>query len=407
MENVCINNLKTLTIDETSNDLMKFVDLFTLNHENFFDFKVCVENGTYLLKKGEVPVFNFRTFDSLNITDFDRDTLKTNKRKEFSFTRTIKNLFSLDIANSVLIICWSKERSYYAVIESRNEIYDYGLNLIMDEEIYFKVFDVKKVSKTSKSDVYFIIRMLNKLDQNDYLLNALICSDLFIKELKSKTGINTLYTSYVLNLNNFAIIGDELDCMFFQAIDFYNSKRKLYDTIDNFTLNGKELNDGITYDFDNKAYRLEEYSFNLLSDYIKERKLKRILLSDKRYFGCQENSIKLAFLLKYHNIDDVFVVGGKRKANDVDYLFHSWVEVDNYVLDFNSNLVMEKSQYYELYNAIDINRERIENIDECIELAETFYGLQLHPILYNYFSSFLQTDLKKNQHLLRNTKEDI
>ena len=184
--------------------------------------------------------------------------------------------------------------------------------------------------------------------------------------------------------------------------------KKIREELANFTLNPKQETDYIKYDRSINQYSLNAkdfgyFTFNLLSDQYKNEDLKKQLLSDTRYEECHKNSVLTALSLREEDRKSAHIVGGKIKANDVDYFFHSWVEVDdiNTVIDFNRNLIMNKYRYYKLFGAVAINRTSIDDMIDIIKTVVFDAKLDIHPMTLNYFGKELMNDLKKNEKILK------
>lgn len=364
------------------------------------NYKIEFKNNEYRIMESEKELLRFTLFDSLNVNSVDKAILLSDSREKKSFNRILKNFFSLDLSDPIFIICYLDNKIYY-VIEDNNTILDYSLNLIMNKESYYKLFNIKEINRINKFDLYNLINIIDSLNLNHRFIEILSNSTKFLDSLKSKeefSFLNGKYDSYGRNKKNMLLYGDEIDCMMFQADDFFSENRVIQDKIDEFTLSKKDFSNSIEYDSKSKSYIVkgeQDYRFYILSDFVRERKIRKILLSDERYFGCHENSFVLSYFVKKHGYENVYIVSGKRKANDTDYLLHSWVEVDGYVLDFNSNMVMKQDEYYELFDAVIINRTLFDDMNENIDIIESKMGLSFPPIMYNYFGNLMADELKK------------
>lgn len=363
-------------------------------------YKIEFKNDEYIVTESENEILRFSLFESLNINDVDKSMLKSDFKEKYSLARLLKNFFSLDFSDPKLIVCYLNGKVHF-VIEDDNKIFDYCLNIIINKNIYYNVFDIQEKNRISKFDLYNLINIVDSLQLNKNIVEILGNSDYFLNSLKNSkefSYLNEKYDSYGRNKKNMVLYGDNIDCMMFKADDFFSDKRVIQDKIDEFTLSKKDLSNSIEYDSKSKSYIVKgepDYRFYILSDFVKERKIRKILLSDERYFGCHENSFILSYFVKKHGYENVYIVSGKRKANDTDYLLHSWVEVDEYVLDFNGNMVMKQDEYYELFDAVIINRTLFDDMNEYIDIIESKMGLSFPPIMYNYFGNLMADELKK------------
>lgn len=363
-------------------------------------YKIEFKNDEYIVTESENEILRFSLFESLNINDVDKSMLKSDFREKYSLARLLKNFFSLDFSDPKLIVCYLNGKVHF-VIEDSNKIFDYSLNIIMDKNVYYNLFDIQEKNRISKFDLYNLINIVDSLQLNKNIVEILGNSDYFLNSLKNSkefSYLNEKYDSYGRNKKNMVLYGDNIDCMMFKADDFFSDKRVIQDKIDEFTLSKKDFSNSIEYDSKSKSYIVkgeQDYRFYILSDFVRERKIRKILLSDERYFGCHENSFILSYFVKKHGYENVYIVSGKRKANDTDYLLHSWVEVDGYVIDFNGNMVMKQEEYYELFDAVIINRTLFDDMNEYIDIIESKMGLSFPPIMYNYFGNLMADELKK------------
>lgn len=220
--------------------------------------------------------------------------------------------------------------------------------------------------------------------------------------MSKKTVFNFLSKKYDQNgrnLKNYLLFGNESDIIFFQDID--NGYTKLQRELDNFTENPKVLSKHISYDEKKREYVLKasknsKFYFNLLSDFVDNEGIKSELLSKKRYHHCHVNSQVVANGLG----DNSLIVGGKVKINENDYFYHSWVEEENLVYDYNHNIIMDKEEYYKLYGAIPISKTNNHNMKDIIKKLVLDYNI-VDSMTINYLGEEFYKDFLRNEKVLK------
>lgn len=101
-----------------------------------------------------------------------------------------------------------------------------------------------------------------------------------------------------------------------------------------------------------------------------------------------------------------YLINGKCKINEKDYFYHSWMEAvaedgKTKVFDYTNNLIIDKKDYYRLFEAITINRTESITLMEVLEMLYMF-NLALGPLELGYFSQQIKRDLEKNKFLIKN-----
>lgn len=299
----------------------------------------------------------------------------------------------MNLNNSRLVLCNSNNFLFSIIIYSNKDeemVIDYKNNLVMKKDDYFEIFNIKVLNEVDKLDLYKLFQLIDYVD-NIYcylLFSKEICKDLsrnfkFINETYDENGINkSIYMLFD-------------DCIFFQEIDYINEKMDIINKIDEFTL-GNEVED---IKYNGVSYEISGYSFYILSDYIVNEKMCNILKSKDRYGECHTNSIKLSFLLKYLGENDIYIVGGKIKVNEIDYIYHSWIEIPskNVVIDFNRNMIMKIEDYYNLFSSISINKTHVDEMSDILDLLNDF---DFYPSIINYFGDNIIKDIIKSKVVL-------
>lgn len=239
----------------------------------------------------------------------------------------------------------------------------------------------------------------------------LIFTKEIFNELSKKDDLKFLTEKYDengINLHNYLLFGNNSDAIFFQREDFKHRKyNKLIRELDDFTENPTRESKHITYVEEKEEYMLKArnfgyVTFDLLSNFTKDEKVKEILLSTARYGKCHINANMVARLLSEKNKASAYIVGGKFKENEIDYFYHSWIEIDekNIVIDFNHNIIMNRDKYYKLFEIVPISKISVSEMEEIIKTI-TDADFNMHPIELNYFGPELMRDLKKNEAIFK------
>lgn len=360
--------------------------------------------------------YPFSILSDKNLQKCDIKILKDNeKRRKIEFLRTLKLACSMDLINPRVAIGNSVLGNLYLIIlyqeKGIDKVIDYSSNLIMNKDDYYELFKFKELNIVSKAELYKIHYLIEKIGNQKNLYEYLLFTNEILEDLSKYEKLNLIikYQQNGINMNNASLLGNHCDCLYFIEKDYDNlAFKKIREELANFTLNPKQETDYIKYDRSINQYSLNAkdfgyFTFNLLSDQYKNEDLKKQLLSDTRYEECHKNSVLTALSLREEDRKSAHIVGGKIKANDVDYFFHSWVEVDdiNTVIDFNRNLIMNKYRYYKLFGAVAINRTSIDDMIDIIKTVVFDAKLDIHPMTLNYFGKELMNDLKKNEKILK------
>lgn len=405
-------------------DLRKLMIFTSLSK---FDRDVCSKVSSRIIannnndEKGYIFNYNgkeypFSVFSDYELQKFDKKTLESVKRLGETTLRSLKLACSMDLVNPRIVIGNSLAGTFDLLImfqeNETDKVIDYTRNLVMNKDDYYEIFKYQELNIVDKSDLYNIYHLINIFGDCSHLYEYLIFTKEIFDELSKKKDFEFLSRKYNrngLNNHNYTILGDNCDCLFFHPADCYNQKYKgLRNELDSFTLNPRKKTKHIKYNKKKGKYILKNrkfgfFTFDLLSDMVDNEEVKQILLSENRFGECHINSNSLARSLSETDSNSSYVVGGKIKANDQDYFFHSWVEVDdkNIVLDFNHNIVMNRDKYYKLYGAVAISKTSASEMENVIQTINDDADFNMHPMYFNYFGVEMMRDLKKNEKILK------
>lgn len=386
-------------------------DIFVCKYSKITDNK---NNYTFKYKNKS---YGFSVFSDRELQKNDQKILKSLElRRRNGLARTLKLACSLDLVNPKVLVGKSSLGIFEVLITYQEngikKVINYVTNLVMNKDDYYELFNFNEYNELSKFDLYNIYYFLDKL--NNY--NDIYYYLLFWKEISNDIGKNfgwlfDRYNSNGINLNNYLLVGNNCESLFFQSIDRSGTKYdKIKVEINAFTMDPDVKQKHIKYNRNKSMYEFKDrkfgyFSFDLLSDIVGEHNAKMELLSDDRYGKCHQNSIRVANSLKKENKQYAYVVGGRVKCNDVDYFLHSWVEVeigeDGIVIDFNRNIIMNRKKYYKLYEAKQISKTHIYDMNEIIKTVVEDAGFTIHPLEIVYFGKELMDDLKKNELVLK------
>lgn len=324
--------------------------------------------------------------------------------------RTLKLFFSPNITTIEIQCVSSFISSSYLVINyvenGKNKTLDYSTNVIMDKEDYYRLFNVKTLNTLTKSDLYKISKLLlesENFNPPNFLLLTIEEINEYLRKEKHLENLSRKYGLNGVNTNSYFLFDDSLFCL---KEDFDVYKEEVHDEIEYFTSDCNKPHKHI-YPIDTAgkyiySNGLMKYEFSLIFDQIPYESIKKVLLSyDSRYNLCHNNSIRLASVLKSLNIGPILVVAGKRKANDVAYLYHTWLEIDDLVYDFNGNLIMKREDYNELYQAIVLTKTPFEKIMETGLMCNELDIFKNESSFVNFFCDELSRDLRKNKFLFK------
>lgn len=370
--------------------------------------------GYYLLKNRKK--YHFEKLSDTIEYKADKKTLLNQKEREKDLFRTLKLACSNELINASLVVGTTKLGLEFLIeYESKKEKYiiDYSQNIIMKKSDYNELYNLKEISRMDQATlykIYFILDDLVKMDIN--ILYLFLFPNEILNNLTNNPEckwINKKYDDNGENKNNYYLLGDSCDCLFFQQEDY--QENPIFNKIQNFTENPNiDGGNGFHYDETERKYyyqdRKNKISFELLSDSVASEEIKKQLLSEDRYHECHHNSILLVLGSEINENQKKYLINGKIKINEKDYFYHSWMEVEGktktMVFDYNNNLIIDKKDYYKLLGAKEINRTDFESLVKIIKLLEEFEIINFHPMTMGYFSQEIIRDLEKNKFLIKN-----
>lgn len=140
------------------------------------------------------------------------------------------------------------------------------------------------------------------------------------------------------------------------------------------------------------------FGFLLLSDYVQNKKEKKILTSQKRYHKCHEESYRLTLGAPYKQS---YILTGYINVDGNDIL-HSVAQVqddkEEKIIDFTLNIVMSKEDYITITNFREFSKISRDKLRQDEEKIKNFsMGIQY----YLFFHNELMKDLEKNEKLLK------
>lgn len=366
--------------------------------------------------------YNFGVFSDRKLQEYDIKILKNIKlRREKKMLRILKLVCSMDLINPRLVVGKSKMGIFELLIiyqeKGVERVIDYASNLEMNKKDYYELFEVREYNVLDKLDLYNLYYTFNKLTDYDYLLNFLLFSKEMLNDMgKSFSFLVDKYDWEGFNMGNYLLFGDNADSLFFQSDDVLGIRyKKIQDELNDFTFNQNQKSKHIRYLSDKKKYQFKDmkfgtFTFDLLSDLFLDCEIKQELLSNERYGKCHENAIRIANCLGADDLKDAYIVGGKLKYNEIDYFFHSWIEIErgtnSIVIDFNHNLVMNREKYYKLYEVQVVNKTHISQMNEIVTTVYNSANFGFHPFLLVYLGKEIMNDLNKNIKILKKRIND-
>lgn len=400
-------------------DVQGFIDNIEDNHnlDKFDEIEVGINRLQLNLNKRYYFKYNgkkypFQDFSrKFKLQEYDKKTIKKPEASyKLALFRSLKLACSLDLTNPKLILANTLNRKLASLITYQEngtiKLIDYAQNMIMDKNDYYELFEVKEINVLDKLDLYKIYTLLEEYDDYKNMLDYLLFTKEKFEELSSSEPIlQDKYDKDGINYGNYSIIGNGHDSIFFQKHDFNGMKNKdLIERLMYFTAFPSKNHKDFRYIEDKNSFKYQDFkmnfTFKLLSDYLKGEKEKNKLLSSERYGHCYEDSDKTAMELIRAGYDNIYIVGGKV----LDFIHHCWLELEKpnetLVIDYTKNLVIEKSKYYKIYEAVMINKTKAQDMEKIKDTIEPVIDLEFSPILYTFFGKEMMNDIKKNEKVL-------
>ena len=410
-------------MDSKLEDLLTFPFLSkeeqeVLLHHTLKFQRISKNKYSFLYQNKRIP---FAILKDFGLQKIDRTILKDEIYAILYNERLLKIFYSKNMPNSYVLIGTSDIDTLYPLIEYQEngteKIMDYQSNLILKKSDYETLFHLKIKSRLDRVDIYQIYTMITELKCFHLLFDFLLSWPEIKKDLIKQSMFPILskkFDRYGMNYANHTFLGDKSDVVFFEPEDFNAKYKSIRDELDDFTKKTYKNTEHIKICSWNHEpfYKLTTdfgiINFKLISDMITSSIEKRILLSENRYGFCHMNSQKMANAFQSLKPSGTYVVAGKVAENELDYINHSWVEIDaskSFVVDYNHNLFIEKESYYELYGAVALEKTSIsEFLQNCKIIGEQFQ-INSSDFLLNYFSKEIVRDLQKNEFLLTKKKD--
>ncbi|MCI8460409.1 MAG: hypothetical protein HFE81_03325 [Bacilli bacterium] len=424
------NNLETLLtnsnpkkIIKRNNNILKMLTFTTMptfvkkvsNRLPFANLLtgVSTKKNNYIFKHNKKK-YPFNILSEENIQKIDKKNLTSDEiAYKNDLIRVLKLACSMDLVNTKIIIYNSEFKSIGYLISfeenSIEKIIDYAKNIIMNKKDYLELFPINEINTLTKDELYRIYIFLKETEEFQLLYYLLIFSkeilnDLSKHEMFKEISTNDDFGFSDINKKNASILGRYCDYLYFEDSDNESKYSEERQELDKFALNPKQESTHIAYNNKTNKYTFKNesfgsFEFSLLSDSIDYEPIKKDLLSSNRYHKCHQNSHNVMAALEKEDKDNALLVAGKIKINEIDYVYHSWVEIENknVVIDYNHNLIMNRDKYYKLYEAIPIQKTSKENLSKIIELAVGEAALELSYLIINYFGQEIYDDLLRNK----------
>jgi len=217
--------------------------------------------------------------------------------------------------------------------------------------------------------------MSNKKIKEEKDINIVINSNTYNLLFSDNENLEIEKCGSLENLNAYIII-DKFTMLEEKKV-FYKILKKMYKDKLNIDL------DRITFNKENKRYEYSYngkiYAFSKLSDNIDSKKIKKELMSEKRYGSCHTESINLSL-----KIEDSYVLTGYIILGNKMYL-HSVVETveddDTVIIDWTRNLKMLKDDYLKLTSFNCLSRVLGSDILSDYEKITNYFGIGVKSYL--------------------------
>lgn len=292
--------------------------------------------------------------------------------------------------------------------DNKEYIIDYANNLIMKKDDYIEMFPYKVVEEIEQADLIYV----NEFYKNDNSIPIELILAFWGEVKKSlQERISTFAPKYELSgineRNNFVLnSANETETLFWLESDYYSSFVDDVNFIFQFTLNPLNIRIDVSKDEDG-YYHHKDYSFRMLSEYVKMDKLSKQLLNEKRYGQCFDMSIKLLFALSFQFAPDrLRIVLAKTAVNSEEDFYHAWAEFKStdddewYAADYTGNIIEKSDEYIRLRKAKVINMIPYDKFDSLYEYLE-IWAPCLSKFTVLYFGEEMLRDFEKNKFLFK------
>lgn len=373
----------------------------------------------FLYEDRKIP---FSIFSDLKLQKRDKKILESFERLDHNnnFPRTLKLACSMDLVNPRVTIGNNSYRNFSLIIlfeeKGIDKVIDYSNNLIMNKEDYYQIFKFQEINTVDKFELYKIYQIVDELNDYKHIYEYLIFTKDILNDISKNEHFKSFREKYDkngINRHNYVLFGENCDILFFQDSDGEHRKCDYWVLeLDKFTENPEAKTKHISFNGKRNKYVFRQgiyknFEFGLLSDILYDGETKDMLLSKNRYHECHYHSNLVAKSLPDALKREAYVVCGKVKINEIDYFYHSWVELEdkNTVIDFNHNLIMNKDKYYKLFKIVPISKTHILELEDALYTIFKNAELSISQILLiNCFGSDIMRDLKKNEKVLKKIK---
>lgn len=402
-------NLMLNSINYKKTDMgRRILNLAFLSNSKLFKLLLSISSDSTSFKyMGRSFQFK-RLSDTLLVPLTVREDLKNNKKKGGeSIPRILRLATNEKLLNPKLLVCYDTDLLLFVSFCYDENVYviDYFNDIIMNKDDYFYICKTEVINEVGFRSIYELFDIIKEHDFFISFLYFLLFPDDIIPSVNRYELIsNGKYSKNGINLGNYAIIGDSCDDIFLLGNDKFRNHD--LEEIEDYTIDLKET-DHIKCLGENHLFKDDdkEFTFMLFSDIVTDQELANVLCSMERYQTCHINSWKYVTpISETFSNAKVRIVGGKYLINDVDYYYHTWIELEiegkEFVVDYTKNLIILKEHYYRLTGAEVINVVEEDDIKSIIDYVKGDI-LKLNPMDYSYFAQELLRDLDKNKHILK------
>lgn len=365
--------------------------------------------------KNGIDYFNYfgkrYEFKRLTDTSLITGSVKENILKRDFNSETLPRILRLATCNklndSKLLVCYDNDIHMLVSFnyEGITYVIDYFNDLIMKKDDYFNICKNNILNEVSFRQLYELYVFIKEHGiPLPFTYFMLFPEELITRFYRMNLGIYGDYSKSGINIGNYALIGDNCDDIFLHKDDVV--KHDILDEIEEYTVNGIET-EHIKCLGDNHSYKDEnhEFTFMLFSDIATDQEFINTLRSEDRYGKCHSGSwAHVMSVMKAYSDGLVSIIGGKYLINDVDYYYHTWIELELedrfFVFDYTKNLIMDRDRYYELTGAKVINVVSPDEVRKIIHHVR-LGNLRMNIMDCSYFSKEILSDLERNKHILK------
>ena len=370
-----------------------------------------INDGNMYYWPYEGKLIPFELLSEKELLDFDKEfLLDIHLRNKFETYRALRIAGSHLIPDAIYQLVVSDYIKSIVIFKRDNQEYiiDYANNLIMKLEDYREMFPYEVVETIEQADLVYV----NAFFMNDNAIPIELVL-LFWREIKKSLQDRVpifapkFYLSGINERSNFILnCANETETLFWLESDYSSCGLHDVNFLFKFTVDPLAKRLDVTKDEKNH-YHYKDYTFRMISDFVKNEELREQLLSEKRFGQCFDMSIRTLFDLSFkYPPENLRIVMAEVGVNSKEGFFHAWAEYKStksgkwYAVDYTGNIIEESDEYIRLRRAKVVNIIPYDKFDSLYEYLEIWAPF-LSKFTVIYFGEEMLRDLEKNKFLFK------